>query len=100
MLQYKAYDENVGQAAFQKFLKDTSYLTEENVVFAWFNCNEDSCIKIKQEFGNQLCLMPHADEFQQGIPIVRQRIDQNTAVVDLVGPESWFIFKTLSVNHD
>ena len=49
MLQYKAYNENVGQAAFQKLFEHTWYLTEENVVFAMFRCNEASNNKTKRE---------------------------------------------------
>ena len=63
MLQYKAYDENVGQAAFQKLLKHIWYLTEENMIFTLFSCNEASSNKTKPEIADQLCLMPHPDEF-------------------------------------
>ena len=31
---------------------------------------------------------------------MRQRIDENTTVVDLVGPNSWFIFEALSMDYD
>ena len=31
---------------------------------------------------------------------MRQRIDENTTVVDLVGPDSWFIFEALSMDYD
>ena len=44
--------------------------------------------------------MPHPEEFRRGKPVLRQKIDENTTVVDLVGPDSWFIFETLSMDYD
>ena len=44
--------------------------------------------------------MPHPEEFRRGKPVLRQRIDENTTVVDLVGPDSWFIFEALSMDYD
>ena len=44
--------------------------------------------------------MPHPEKFPRGKPVLRQRIDENTTVVDLVGPDSWFIFEALSKDYD
>ena len=44
--------------------------------------------------------MPHPEEFRGGKSVLRQRIDENTTVVDLVGPDSWFIFEALSMDYD
>ena len=44
--------------------------------------------------------MPHAEEFRRGKPVLRQRSDENTTVVDLVGPNFWFIFEALSMDYD
>ena len=44
--------------------------------------------------------MPHPEGFRRGKPVLQQRIDENTIVVDLVGPDSWLIFEALSMDHD
>ena len=44
---------------------------------------------------DHLLLMPRPDEFRRGIPVLRQPVDQNTHLIDLVEPESWFIFEAL-----
>ena len=49
---------------------------------------------------DRLLLMPRPDKFRQGIPVLRQPVDQNTHLIDLVGPESWFIFEALGLKHD
>jgi len=43
--------------------------------------------------------MPYPDEFRQGIPVFRQKINENTTTVHLVGPDSWFKFKALSPEY-
>jgi len=40
ILQYKANDGKVGEAAFQKLCKHNWYLIEENVTFALFSCKQ------------------------------------------------------------
>ena len=44
--------------------------------------------------------MPHPVEFRRGKPVLLQRIDENTTVVDLVGPDSWFMLEALSMDYD
>ena len=44
--------------------------------------------------------MPLPEEFRRGKPVLRQRIDENTTFVDLVDPDSWFIFEALSMDYD
>ena len=47
-----------------------------------------------------LLVMPRPDEFRREIPVLRQPVDQNTHLINLVGPESWFIFEALGLKHD
>ena len=49
---------------------------------------------------DRLLLMPKPDKFRRGIPVLRQPVDQNTHLIDLVGPESWFVFEALGLKHD
>ena len=42
----------------------------------------------KRAIADELRLIPHPEEFRRGKPILRQRIDENTTVVDLIGPDS------------
>ena len=42
---------------------------------------------------DRLLWMPRPDEFRRGIPVLRQPVDQNTHLIDSVGPQSWFIFE-------
>jgi len=58
------------------------------VAFALFSCSAAVSNKIKQKIADQLRSMPHPDEFCRGIPIFRQNINENTATVYLVGPDS------------
>ena len=44
--------------------------------------------------------MLRPDKFRRGIPVLRQLVDQNLHLIDLVGPESWFIFDALGLKHD
>ena len=44
--------------------------------------------------------MPHPVEFRRGKPVLQQRIDENTTVVDLVGPDSWLMLEALSMDYD
>ena len=37
---------------------------------------------------DRLLLMPRSNEFRRGIPVLRQPVDQNTHLIDLVEPES------------
>jgi len=43
--------------------------------------------------------MPHPDKFRRGIPIFRQKTNQNTTTVYLVGPDYWLKFNALSLEH-
>ena len=54
----------------------------------------------KRVIADKLRLLPHPEEFRRGKSVLRQRIDENTNVVDLVGPDSRFIFEALSMDYD
>ena len=70
-------------AAFQKLHKLNWYLTEENVIFSL--CSKNIAI---------------SKESRQQMPVLQQSFDQNMHLIDLVGPESWFIFEALGLKHD
>ena len=100
MLEYKPYDASVSTAAFQKLHKHNWNLTEENVIFSLCSQNIAISKESRQQMADRLLLMPRPDKFRQGIPVLRQPVDQNTHLIDLVGPESWFIFEALGLKHD
>jgi len=58
------------------------------VAFALFSCSAAVNNETKQNIADQLRSMPHSDEFCRGIPIFRQKINENTTTVYLVGPDS------------
>ena len=97
MLEYKPYDASVSTAAFQKLHKHNWYLTEANGIFSLCSQNIAISKESRQKIADRLLLMPRPDEFRRGILVLRQPVDQNTHLIDLVGPESWFIFEALGL---
>ena len=73
------------------------FLVIESVIFLLFGSASNEA---KRAIANELRLMPHPEEFRRGKPVSRQRIDENTTVLDLVDPDSCFIFKALSMVYD
>ena len=100
MLEYKPYDASVSTAAFQKLHKHNRYLTEENVLFSLCSQNIAISKESRQQMADRLLLIPRPDEFRRGIAVLRQPVDQNTHLIDLVGPESLFMFGALGLKHD
>ena len=66
------------------------------MIFSLFGSASKS---VKRVIADKLCLMPHTEELRRGKPVLRQKIDENTTVVDSVGPNSWFIFEALSMDY-
>ena len=97
MRHYKSYDEEIDQAAFQKLLKHAWYLVEESVIFS---LSGRASSEAKRAIAYELRLMPYSEEFRRKKPVLPQRMDENTTVVDLFGPDSWFIFEALSMDYD
>ena len=87
-------------AAFQKLQKHDWNLTEENVIFSLCVQNIAMSKGSRQQMADSLLLMPKPDEFRRGIPVLRQLVDQNTHLIDLVEPDSWFLFEALGLKHD
>jgi len=93
MLEYKSYDASVSTTAFQKLPKHNWYLTEENFIFSLCSQNIAISKESRQQMADHLLLMPRPDKFRRRIPVLRQSVDQNMHLIDLVGPESLFIFE-------
>ena len=72
------------------------YLVEESVILSLFSSASKSA---KRLIADKLCLMPHPEELRREKPVLQQRIDENTTVVDSVGPDSWFMFEALSTDY-
>ena len=58
---------------------------KESVIFSLFGSASKSA---KRLIADKLCLMPHPEELRRGKPVLQQKIDENTTVVDSVGPDS------------
>ena len=73
------------------------YLVEESEIFSLFGSASNEATRV---IADKLRLVRHPEEFRRGKPVLRQRIDENTTVVDLVDPDSWFMFEALSMDYD
>ena len=99
MMDFRAYDEEVANAALSKMLRHLWYLTEELVVFVLFSDNPEITCSLKREMGDKIISTPKPDSFRLGRPIFKS-ITRNTTLIDLVGPDSWFLFETLGSNGE
>ena len=73
------------------------YLVEESVIFLSFGSASNEA---KRAIVDELRLMSHPEKFRRGKPVLRQKIYENTTVVDLVGPDFWFIFEAFSMDYN
>ena len=55
-----------------------SYFVEENVIFSLFGSASNEA---KRAVADELGLMLHPEEFRRGKPVLRQKIDENTALL-------------------
>ena len=99
MIDYKAFDKQVAEAALKKLTNHRWYLTEELVVFALFSDNPVMTEDSKRRMADRLLSCPRPEEFRLGRSIFKD-ILRETLLHDLIGPESWFLFITLGVNYD
>ena len=57
-------------------------------------------MELKREMADRYLAMPVPQKFCRRIPVMRHTINDTTTLTNLIGPNSWFIFESLSVESD
>ena len=92
MMDYRAVDNEIDEAALQKVLKNRWNLTAELVVFAMFCSNQNISVETKEEMTKTQIQTTQPEVFRPG-KTVFVHIDRSTKLFDLIGPESWFLLR-------
>ena len=92
MMDYRAMDNEIAEAALQKILKNRWYLTSELVVFAMFSSNQNISVETNEEMAKTLLQTTQSEVFRTGKPVF-VHIDRSTKLFDLIGPESCFCLR-------
>ena len=92
MMDYRAMDNEIAEAALQKILKNRWYLTSELVVFAMFSSNQNISVETNEEMAKTLSQTTQSEVFRTGKPVF-VHIDRSTKLFDLIGPESCFCLR-------
>ena len=100
MLIYQKEDAVVADTAYQKLLNHRWYLNEDTVAFLFFSDHPLVTVEVKESMALRLLSTSPPDEFHRGIPVFRGKVDEQTQPADLIGPETWFLFRTLNLSHD
>ena len=99
MIEYRSDDHVVADSAFKKLSSHKWYLNEETVAFSFFSDHRCMSSDVKEAMALRLLSISPPDEFRRGIPVCRRNVDAFTKVVDLIGPETWFLFETLDLDR-
>ena len=89
MMDYRAMENEIAEAALQKVLKNCWYLTLELVVFAMFSSNQNISFETKEKIAKTLLQTTQSEVFRTGKPVF-VHIDRSTKLFDLIGPEFCF----------
>lgn len=54
----------------------------------------------KREIAKRVLEIPHPEMFRVGIPVSSQPLTPRTKFSELLGPESWFIFRALDLSYE
>lgn len=102
MKNFSLCDLTVADVAYKKLRKHHWYLTEEMVVFTMFSANPKIPDKLKEAMAAKLLKMPIPEKFRRGMPLslISDSVSESMSMVDLIGPESWFLFDAIHVEHD
>jgi len=100
MLIYRKEDVVVADAAYQKLSNHRWYLNEDTVAFSFFSDHPLVTVKVKESMALRLLSTSPPDEFHRGVPVFRGKVDEQTQLADLIGPETWFLFRTLNLSQD
>ena len=100
MLRYKKEDSAVADAAFMKLSAHQWYLTEEIVAFSFFSQHSYLTNEVKESMALRLLSMSPPDEFRRGVPVFKRVIDEDSKLIDFIGPETWFIFDALNLDKN
>ena len=95
MLIYQKEEAVVADTAYQKLLNHRWYLNEDTVVFLFFSDHPLVTVEVTELMALRLLLLSPPDQFHRGIPMFRGKVDEQTQLADLIGPETWFLFRTL-----
>ena len=99
LMSYAETDPQLAGAILDKTKNHLWYLTQEVVPFALFSHNEQLSSAMKEKIALKIFNMARPESFRQGKPVFPV-INQSTTLVDLIGPESSFIFEALSLPSD
>lgn len=84
----------------QKILKQSWYLCEETAVYALFTSNNYKVDDGKKTaIAEAILATTCPSEFRRGPPSLTKSINKNTSLKDLIGPQSWFLFKLFGTEH-
>jgi hypothetical protein len=91
---YRKYDWNVANAAISALKRHFWYVTEECAVFSLFS--KRIMDSERQQIARKLLRTTCPEEFEKGQPIFPS-LKQSTKLIDLIGPQSWFLFRNISI---
>lgn len=99
MMKFQNIDRVIAEAVLQKFSNHRWYLTQELVTFALFSKHEDVSLDLKQMLADAICAQEEPESYRWGKPSFSP-ITKKSTLVDFVGPESLYLFKTLDLSKE
>jgi hypothetical protein len=96
LCKFRAIDSELSDTALNVLRRHLWYLTEDTVVFAFFSSrlSDDE----KSRIAARLLTFPVPDDIPTGKPEFPDILER-TQLVDLVGPNSWFLFLKLKIGY-
>lgn len=100
VIKYKQIDPEVATVVLNKLERHQWYLTQEIVPFTLFSSNEMVTSSLKQQLATKLYTTEKPQSFRMGKPLFPKIITERTNLIDLIGPDSTFLFKALNINME
>ena len=99
MLKYRSINKEIADIVLRKLKNHRWYPTEEVVPFVLFSTSYLVDNGTKHDIAARINSTPMPDEFRLGKPVFRE-VDENISLADLVGSDSYMLFRALKINTD
>ena len=86
-------DATIADAVVRSLQRHLWYLTEELVVFGFFDSELDN--EVQASMANALIRTPRPNQFEPGKPGFPNNLTDHPAMEQFVGPKSWLLFELL-----
>ena len=97
MMDFRTIDREIADIFLKKMANHRWYLTEEILPFVLFSSHPAVTSEVKQAIARKILAKPIPDNFRLGKPVFRE-ITRESCLTDLVGPESFMLFRSLHIS--